>query len=181
LGIADHLSPLLKTDTSQSAYDLKSVISREDRLITVPQNNSATKASPSLKTLMKRARAHKRAGDWQAAVAAYENVERLYPKSNDARTSQVSMGQLYLDKLNQPSQALRHFNAYLKHGATGALAQEAMYGKAAALRKLGQRAAERDALNSLLAQYPDGFHAGLAQKRLRQLGLPVGDTSISHP
>ena len=163
--LGDHLSSLVSPPPG-----IVRVVEPERQRRNALVNDGTSKPLPTLKALMKKARRHKLESSWRAAAKVYEEVVRRYPASNDARTSYVSMGQLYLEKLKRPRRALRHFTRYLKQDDTGALAQEALYGKARALRKLGQKSDERTVLEELLAKYPKGLYAKLARKRI--IALP---------
>ena len=101
------------------------------------------------------------------ALTLYEQLRVAYPASAEARTVLVTMGKLELD-LGRPERALSRFDAYLRDG--GALAPEALAGKARALRALGRSREERRVIEQYLAAHPDGFQAPLFVKRLRELG-----------
>ncbi len=121
----------------------------------------------SIQDLMTLARTRKASGNWKGAVSSYTELFRLYPDSDEARTSRVSVGQIYLHHLNNPEAALTSFDAYLHR--QGPLTQEALYGRARALRVLGDRLHETEALRSLLDAYPTGVYAEAIRNRLSDL------------
>ena len=79
---------------------------------------------------------------------------------------------IQLDRLGQPGRALGLFDRYLARSKRGTLAQEAAYGRARALRKLGRRQAEIESLERFLRTYPGAVQAGLARQRLAELDGP---------
>lgn len=123
---------------------------------------------PTPAELLKRARTLVGQGDWRGAAAAYQRLRTVYPKSPESHTVSVALGQLQLDRLGQPRQALRSFEAYLKAGG-GGLAQEARYGSLRALRALGDRPAEAQAIRAYLRQYPKSVDAERLRRRLAEL------------
>ena len=129
---------------------------------------SATLPPPSAQELLKRARSLVGAGDWQGAVAAYQRLRSLQPKSAESHTVLVALGQIQLDRLAQPRQALRSFEAYLKAGG-GGLAQEARFGSVRALRALGDRSAEARAIRDYLRHHPKSVDAARLERRLTEL------------
>jgi hypothetical protein len=100
-------------------------------------------------------------------VHAYQKLRQTHPAIPESHTVLVALGQLQLDRLGQPAQAIASFNQYL--GSGGGLAQEARFGKIRALRVLGDRAAERAAIREYLQHYPRGVDATSLKRRLAQL------------
>jgi hypothetical protein len=142
------------------------------RRITAPPAGSASAAAsappekPSAATLLELARRELAHAKPRQALALYEQLRVAYPSSAEARTVLVTMGKLELD-LGRPERALGRFDAYLRDG--GALAPEALAGKARALRALGRSQEERRVIQQYLAAHPDGFQAPPFLKRLREL------------
>ncbi|HEY6727194.1 MAG TPA: PEGA domain-containing protein [Polyangiaceae bacterium] len=123
---------------------------------------------PSAQDLLKRARTLVGHGDWQGAAAAYQRLRSAHPQSPESHTVLVALGQLQLDRLGQPRQALRSFDAYLKAGG-GGLAREARFSSIRAQRALGDRHAEARAIRGYLRQYPQGVDAARLTRRLTEL------------
>ena len=121
-------------------------------------------SATALLELARRELAHARP---RQALSLYEQLRSAHPASAEARTVLVTMGKLELD-LGRPDRALGRFEAYLRDG--GALAPEALAGKARALRALRRGPEERRAIQQYLAAHPGGFDAPLFAKRLRELG-----------
>ncbi len=116
---------------------------------------------------LSRAREAMKAGKWQEAASIYESLRHAYPGSAESHTVLVTLGQLQLDRLKQPSQALRSFRAYLSVG--GPLSQEAQFGKIRALRQLGQGAEEREAISEYLSKFSGSADATNLRVRLSEL------------
>jgi TolA-binding protein len=113
------------------------------------------------------ASASRRNGDHEAARAAYRTLIARYPSSVEARESLEALGRMLLDD-GDAAGALNSFDAYLGHG--GALAEEAMLGRASALQRLGRVEEERNAWATILETYPDSVHADRARRRLAAMG-----------
>lgn len=124
---------------------------------------------PTLQGLRSEVQAHRRAGRWKAAAESYRSIIKHYPKSGEARTSLVALGQLELEKLGRPGEAVKLFTRYLAGGGRGALAPEAVWGRARAFRALGRKGAERVDLQRFVAQFPRAIQVPKAKQRLAQL------------
>jgi TolA-binding protein len=124
--------------------------------------------------MLAEAQALRASREWAAAAAAYERLIASYPASGEARTSLISLGELRLARLGMPAGALDSYSRYLAGSPKGALAEEALYGKARALRALDRRRDEIAALRAFLASYPNALAAAQAQARLGELegGVP---------
>jgi hypothetical protein len=130
------------------------------------QTAAVARATDTPGVLLQRARELRRTRGSAAALVAYEALRRAHPRSHEARTVLVTMGQLELE-LGHPARALVHFDRYLEAGGT--LAPEALAGKIAALRTLGRVAGERQAIDRYLSRYPQGFLAPKLRERLNSL------------
>lgn len=102
----------------------------------------------------------------QAAEAErrYLTLQARYPSSTEARVSLVSLARLELG--SRPAQALRHFDAYLTQKAHTTLTEEALFGRASALGRLGRTDEERRAWRQLVERYPGSVYAERAKSRL---------------
>jgi hypothetical protein len=121
----------------------------------------------SIRDLMNLARSQKSDGNWAGAAESYRELLRQHSASDEARTSLVSLGQIELEHLDNPKAALGCFSRYLKR--PGPLTQEAMFGKTAAYRALGDAKSERKFLERFLDAYPMGVKTTDARKRLAEL------------
>jgi TolA-binding protein len=120
--------------------------------------------------ILARAQALRKQRDWSGAARAYRKLVQEFPRSGQARTARVSLGVIQLRHLGQPGKALRNFNAYLEAAPSGALAPEAIYGRASAFRAQGRTDLEAAALSDLVARFPGSIRAPAARERLKQLG-----------
>jgi len=122
---------------------------------------------PSASALFARANEMRREGSGVESIALYRQLQRLYPRSPEAKVSHLSLANLLGADTRRAEQALPEFDAYLASG--GALEEEALYGRAQVLQKLARRDAERSAWRRLLTRFPDSVYAAKAQHRLEAL------------
>lgn len=118
--------------------------------------------------LFAEANATRRAGELRHAVALYQALRRRFPDSNEAALSALSEGDLLL-ALAEPARALAAFDAYLGSHPAGALTEEALFGRARCLGKLGRSAEERQAWEELMRRFPNAASRPVANKRLQDL------------
>lgn len=107
-------------------------------------------------------------GRWADAADIYRALRRRHPDSPEARTVQVSLAQLELDRLGRPAEALALIDHYLGSGET-VLQEEARYTRIRALRRLGLPSAELDAIGVFLAAHPRSFHLRQLTRRRQTL------------
>lgn len=117
--------------------------------------------------LLEHAQQQLSAGDRTAAIASFERLVDRFPKSAEAKAARVSLGRLELRR-GRARQALAHFDAYLA-SSTGALTEEARYGRIRALRSLGRHAQELASIEAFLAEHGDGMYAARLRKRAEEL------------
>jgi TolA-binding protein len=103
---------------------------------------------------VQQARRHQLAREFEAACAAYEELIRTYPHSSAVGTSHIALGQLKLEPLDRPAEALTHFEAYLARHPGGLLAEEASLGRIRALVRQGRHEAVIRAATGYLQQFP---------------------------
>ena len=106
---------------------------------------------------------------WADASKKYEQVLRERADSPEAYPAMVALAKLCLDHLEDPQRALSLYDRTLKIAPGGSLAEEALWGRARALRALGRRDDERNALRSFLSKHPSSVLAGPAAARLKSL------------
>lgn len=107
-------------------------------------------------------------GERSRAVDLYRRLGREFPASAEAMLSAIPLGDLLLDD-GLPRAALAEFDGYLARAHGGALIPEALYGRARALRRLGDRVEERAAWTRLCADFPDSAYAQLGRHRLAEI------------
>ena len=109
------------------------------------------------------ARSLRASGDFRRAADVYRRIHAANPQSPTGRAALVSLGELLLS-LNDAMGALSAFDSYLAGG--GALAQEALFGRARALRTLKRPAEERAAIDRFIAAYPNAPQSRVLRSRL---------------
>lgn len=120
-------------------------------------------ASPS--SLLARAQALRAQGKYAECAASYRQLISMFPRSDEARASLVSVGELQLSELGQPTQALQSFNGYLRTG--GSLTREARYGKIRALQLLGRYTEHQAAVAEFVRDYPNSVQAATLRQRIQ--------------
>lgn len=114
--------------------------------------------------LFAEANARRSSGQVSEARRSYRELQQRYPGSKEALVSHVSLGRL--EASNDPSAALRHFDAYLARAPGGALAEEALFGRATACESLGKRSEARATWQQLLQRFPSSIYAKRARARV---------------
>jgi TolA-binding protein len=99
----------------------------------------------------------------------YRTLRGQFPESNQALLSALSEGDLLLS-LADHAGALAAYDAYLARRPPGSLTEEALFGRARALGKLGQSAEERQTWEELARRFPRSAYAPAAKRRLEDLG-----------
>jgi TolA-binding protein len=122
--------------------------------------------APSAAELFTSANNLRRSGEDARAIQSYRELQRKFPGSSEARQSYVTLGYLLLDS-GQVAAALLQFDAYLIGG--GAALQDALFGRARALQRLGRATEERRTLEQLVKQFPASVNAARAKARLADL------------
>lgn len=121
--------------------------------------------APTAAELFADGNAQRREGEPARARALYRELQRRYPRSPEAIISHVSLGRVLLE-LDDVDGALDQFDDYLARSPRGALAEEARFGRASALGRLGRSAEERRAWQDLLEAFPSSVYAERARARL---------------
>ncbi|MBN1606222.1 MAG: zf-HC2 domain-containing protein [Polyangiaceae bacterium] len=120
------------------------------------------------KSLFAEANRLRTAGRVAQAIRGYRLLQEQFPRSREAILSRVSLGNLLMGR-HEAEPALEQFAAYLAATPGGVLGEEALFGKARALRALGRSAEEREACALLVAAYPRSVYEPFARARLGQL------------
>lgn len=121
-------------------------------------------AAPGPAALLDQARTARQGGRYSDAAASYRELTRRHPGSAEAGAALLSLAELELTQLGNPTQALNLYGQYLQRG--GGLAQEAQYGRLRALRALGRDAEEQREIAAFLRKYPDSAYAATLKRRL---------------
>jgi len=113
--------------------------------------------------MLEYARSLRASGDARGAADVYRKIHADNPESPSGRAALVSLGELLLS-LGDPRGALSAFDSYL--AGSGALLQEAMFGRVRALRALNRTAEEQRAIERFLAAYPEAPQSRVLRARL---------------
>lgn len=112
------------------------------------------------------------AGRSRLAQQHYAELVRRFPKSPEARAARALSAQLALDT-GSPDQALAEYDRYLSTAdAAPVLTEEALVGRARALSRMQDRAAERGAWLELLRRFPTTPARKEAEQRLASTSNP---------
>jgi hypothetical protein len=171
---ADHARPRIDSGRAQSGPTTDAAPTPAEALLvpsaarTAPKTPTATPNASGLSApeLFREANELRSQGRTAEAQSRYRDLQARFPSATEARVSLVSIARLELGA--QPAAALRHFDAYLAQSAHRTLAEEALFGRATALGRLGRKAQERAAWQELLARFPASVYASQAQSRLQQ-------------
>lgn len=119
--------------------------------------------------LLREANRLRAAGNWDEAAKTYQKVLDLGPGSPEAYPAEVALGNLDLQRGHAAS-ALARYEHALASQPGGALAEEARWGKARALRAAGRTTEERAALEEFRLRHPDSPLVPVASRRLAEIG-----------
>ncbi len=156
-------APALEADPSSDVAELRSARPRPPATAAPPASVRAAE------DLLLNANGLRSQGRWKEAESLYLRVIRAQPSSLAAYVARVASGSLRLEKLGDARGALRQFQAALRLQPRGVLDQEAQHGIAEAHRVLGDRDAERRALESFLSTHPDSPLGPSARARVQEL------------
>jgi TolA-binding protein len=123
---------------------------------------------PTAAELFAAANAARRARDLRGAIDRYLGLEQRFPDSEEALVARVSAGDL-LSRVGEREAALQAFDRYLARRPDGALAPEALFGRARLLEALARRADESAAWQRLLRTFPGSVYEPAARRRLDEL------------
>ncbi|MCA9651056.1 MAG: tetratricopeptide repeat protein [Myxococcales bacterium] len=159
-----------ETETETDAPDVPDVADSESGDTEgAPARRAARRPSAprTAAALLEQAQHQLSEGDPAAAMTSYERLVERFPASAEAKTAHVSLGRMELRR-GRAKQALAHFDAYLA-SSTGALTEEARYGRIRALRALGRSAQELASIEAFLADHADSIYAARLRKRAEEL------------
>ena len=158
------LLPTEPRDTIERSFELAVTESIPEPADSEQKANAP--AAPSVSSpsaLLARAQALRSQGKYRECAATYRQLVAIYPRSDEARVSFVSLGELELSELGQPARALHSFDNYLRMG--GPLTREARYGRIRALQLLGRDSEQQSAIADFLWDYPNSVQAASIRSR----------------
>jgi len=164
------LLPTERGDTLERSFELSAIPSPSastsegaDPELKVAATSTPSASSPS--ALLTRAQGLRSQGKYRDCATVYHQLIASYPRSDEARVSFVTLGELELSELGHPALALRSFEDYLRRG--GPLTREARYGRIRALQLLGRDTEQQSAVAEFLKDYPDSVQAASIRRRLQ--------------
>jgi TolA-binding protein len=122
-----------------------------------PRSRGTGAAPPTAGELFAGANSLRRRGEVAEAIATYRALVAAYPESDESCVASLSLGELLLRR-REPAAAEAEFARYLAKRPSGALAEEALYGRARALRSLGRTDDERQAWRELERRFPASLY-----------------------
>lgn len=128
---------------------------------------AAVSPAAERKKLLADADALRRDEQWVSADLAYAKVSERFPGSVEAEQATLARAYLHLEPLLDPQKALSFYDEVVRGG--GPAAVEAELGRTFALRALGRRRAEIEALRSLVVHHPTSPLRFQAEQRLHEL------------
>ncbi len=134
---------------------------------TAPVPSDAVTWERSAAAVFSRANNARRVGDGAHAESLYRLLIERHAATPEAHHALALLGQMLLDS-GDCAAALHFFDEYL--GEDGALREDVMLDRAAALQRLGRADEEAAAWAALLHAYPESVHAERARGRLSDLG-----------
>jgi tol-pal system protein YbgF len=104
-------------------------------------------------------------GQWDLAIAGFQEFIKQYPRDDRADDAQVYIGRANL-QAGKNDKAADAFDVAIRTYPTGNALPDAYYGKGIALRNLKQEALAREAFSAVVMKYPDSSAAALARQAL---------------
>jgi hypothetical protein len=148
----------------------------DDEAITIdrparPKSRPAEKPADkkTVDDLLGEANAKRAEKEWRESDLLYGRVVDKAPKSMAAQTALVASGSLHLEHLRDPRGAAKRFRRALELAPSGAVAEDARWGLAEAMRALHDDKAEAAALDDFLAHHASSPLASRARARRAEL------------
>jgi len=139
----------------------------EARAPTVRAPDAKSAPDLSARELFAAGNAARKSGEQANALAIYLKLQQAFPRSPEARLSQLLSGRMLLG-MGRTHAALAQFDSYLAGGGEGGLAEGALWGKAQALARLGRTSHEQRVWRMLLERFPKSVYATTARQRLER-------------
>jgi tol-pal system protein YbgF len=133
-----------------------------------PLGASAAAAPAEEQRAYDAAQGHRRAGNYQAAIAAFQSFIAQYPRSSLAHRAQYWIGDSYYNVRDFKS-AIAAQQKLVSTYPDSTSVPDALLNLASSQIELGQTAAAKKTMDSLLARYPTSDAAEKARRRLASL------------
>ncbi len=127
-------------------------------------------SSAQLEDLLALANTLRRNREWQSADEVYKTVIDRFPGTDAAVVAQVVSGTLHVNQFKDAPGALERYRLALVERPMGALAEEARWGVAVALRAMSDREGELKALHEFVDRHGASALAPAARRRIAELG-----------
>ncbi|MEO7725837.1 MAG: tol-pal system protein YbgF, partial [Burkholderiales bacterium] len=126
------------------------------------------------------AQGHRRVGNYQGAIVAFQNFIKQHPKSNLAPRAQYWIGDSYFN-LRDFKLAIGSQQALLKTYPDSPTVPDAMLNIASSQIEMGESAIGRKTLEELVARFPISEAAEKAKRRLGALNAPGSAAPAGKP
>ncbi len=145
---------------------LRSVPSQEPTTSVLSAEPPMPRPAPSSAAeLLSAAGRARRSGQPARALELLQTLRARYPNSSEASAGEITQGKLELER-GSVAAALDHFDGYLRRSPGGALAPEALWGRAQALGQLGRSSEANQSLSELLQRFPNSPYTSAARAKL---------------
>jgi tol-pal system protein YbgF len=127
---------------------------------------------PDGDTLYKSGLSYYEGGQYQLAVASFQDYLKYYGETDLASNAQFYVGDCYYAQGNY-AQAIQEYDKCLERYPGGNKQAAAQLKKGYALLELNQTQAGIRELRAVIRRFPDAHEADLARQRLKKLGISV--------
>ncbi|MBZ5611780.1 MAG: outer membrane protein assembly factor BamD [Acidobacteriia bacterium] len=145
---------------------------------TQAQTPSGPPAGLSAETLYTNAVRDNQTDKRDLAMQEFNDYLKYFPNTQFASNAQYYVGDIYYRKPDYDN-ALQAFDAVLERYPDGNKTPDAHYMKGLSLLKLGRNDAAASEFRDIIRRYPDTDLAAKAQARLKEMGLPIRNTSTT--
>ncbi len=153
---------------TETVIEIAQVVPENPPVVEQPQDGEESETNAlDAESLTRLAQTQQRAGEFEAACSTYQELVGRWPDSVTARTGRVSLGQLQLDRMGRPVEALQQFDDYLAADPAGVLAEDARAGRVRALDQLARPHDVARAADRFLQYHP---YSGMSAEVLRLRG-----------
>jgi tetratricopeptide (TPR) repeat protein len=156
--------------SASAATELEAPSPERPKLLTEPAGPKprvGAQSADDASSLFARANLARREQRIEEAIVLYQQVERRFPRSAEARASGIALGTLQLKAANA-SASLRHYRRYLAENPNGELSPEALWGEAQSLSALGRTNEARQSWRLLIERFPESVYAKSARFSLER-------------
>lgn len=112
--------------------------------------------------------------EYNKAIEAYKDVARWFPEAPYAADAQFEIGQLYLNTMNDPAQAVEYYKKVISSSPTAHLTHVAQLMLGRAYKQMGDIKNATAAYNTLLTNYP------LAKRQHVEALIDLGDIALDN-